>query len=90
MQKLFALCTALLFSLTINSQNLQSPSEFLGYPIGTQFSRHHQVIDYFKQVAAERPREVKLENYAVRKRAVSVLLSAAKNSAAKSVLCPWR
>ena len=63
MQKLFALCTALLFSLTIVSQNLQSPSEFLGYPIGTQFSRHHQVVDYFKQVAIERPGQVKLEKY---------------------------
>ena len=63
MQKLFALCTALLFSITIVSQNLQSPSEFLGYPIGTQFSRHHQVVDYFKQVAVERPGQVKLEKY---------------------------
>ena len=30
---------------------LQSPKEFLGYELGTQFSRHHQVIDYVKHVA---------------------------------------
>ena len=27
------------------------PKEFLGYELGTQFSRHHQVIDYVKHVA---------------------------------------
>ena len=30
---------------------LQSPAEFLGYELGTQFTRHHQVIDYVKHVA---------------------------------------
>ncbi len=47
----------------ISAQNIQSPSEFLGYDIGTQFSRHHQVIDYFKAVAAAAPNQVKLEQY---------------------------
>ncbi|QQX75646.1 MULTISPECIES: M14 family metallopeptidase [Aequorivita] len=31
---------------------LQSPSEFLGYEIGTQFSRHADVVSYFEHVAA--------------------------------------
>ena len=31
---------------------LQSPSEFLGYTIGTQFSRHADVVRYFEHVAA--------------------------------------
>ncbi|MBV7267956.1 M14 family metallopeptidase [Winogradskyella luteola] len=47
----------------ISAQNIQSPSEFLGYDIGTQFSRHHQVVDYFKAVAAAAPNQVKLEQY---------------------------
>ncbi|MCA0132030.1 M14 metallopeptidase family protein [Winogradskyella alexanderae] len=50
------------FSL-INSQSLQTPTDFLGYEIGTQFSRHHQVIDYFKHVANAIPSQVKLEQY---------------------------
>ena len=37
----------------VNSQNLKSPSEFLGYEIGTQFSRHSQVVDYFNHIASE-------------------------------------
>jgi len=50
------------FTLT-TAQNLQSPSAFLGYDIGTQFSRHHQVIDYFKSVAEAVPNNVKVEQY---------------------------
>ena len=47
----------------INSQNLKSPSEFLGYEIGTQFSRHSQVVDYFDHIASERNKNVSLVNY---------------------------
>ncbi len=50
------------FTLT-TAQNLQSPSAFLGYDIGTQFSRHHQIIDYFKSVAETVPNNVKVEQY---------------------------
>ncbi len=43
----FILCLA---PLLIFSQ-LKSPSEFLGYEIGTQFSRHADVVSYFEHVA---------------------------------------
>ena len=33
------------------SQTIKSPEEFLGYKIGTQFSRHADVVAYFKHVA---------------------------------------
>ena len=45
------------------SQNIQSPSEFLGYEIGTQFSRHSQVIDYFDYVSNKLPENVIMEKY---------------------------
>tara|TARA_B100000795_G_scaffold138072_1_gene103137 strand:- start:4523 stop:7003 length:2481 start_codon:yes stop_codon:yes gene_type:complete len=41
----------LLVSITAEAQ-LQSPSEFLGYTIGTQFTRHADVVDYFEHVAS--------------------------------------
>ncbi len=46
----------LLFLITIHivsySQNtLQSPAEFLGYDIGNQFTRHADVIHYFRHIA---------------------------------------
>jgi len=61
------LLVILLIGLSFQSlsfaQNIQSPSDFLGYDIGTQFSRHHQVVDYFKAVANTIPNQVKLEQY---------------------------
>ena len=42
----------LLISTFLSAQQLQSPSDFLGYEIGTQFSRHSDVAAYFEHVAA--------------------------------------
>ncbi|WP_296381269.1 M14 family metallopeptidase [Winogradskyella sp.] len=64
MQKLLVLLLVGLSFQTLSiAQNIQSPSDFLGYDIGTQFSRYHQVIDYFKSVAKKAPNQVKLEQY---------------------------
>ncbi|MEP6262574.1 MAG: M14 family metallopeptidase [Gillisia sp.] len=52
MKKLsFLFCILFLsFQFTI-AQKLQSPEEFLGYPIGTQFTRHADVVNYFNHIA---------------------------------------
>jgi hypothetical protein len=64
MQKLLVLLLIGLSSQTLSfAQKMQSPSTFLGYDIGTQFSRHHEVVDYFKAVANAVPNQVKLEQY---------------------------
>ena len=47
----------------VNCQNLKSPSEFLGYEIGSQFSRHSQVVDYFDHIASEMNKNVSIVNY---------------------------
>ena len=47
-------CLLFVFPLFIFAQ-LKSPSEFLGYEIGTQFSRHADVVSYFEHVAANSP-----------------------------------
>ena len=57
------LLTVILSLTTLYSQNIKSPSEFLGYELGTQFSRHNQVVDYFKYVSSEIPNKVVLEKY---------------------------
>ncbi|MGY8886591.1 MAG: M14 metallopeptidase family protein [Flavobacteriales bacterium] len=41
-----------LFLITNVFAQLQSPSEFLGYEIGSEFSRHADVVRYFEHVAA--------------------------------------
>ncbi len=45
------------------SAQLKSPSEFLGYELGTQFTRHHEVVDYYEYLAKEAPERVKLTVY---------------------------
>ncbi|MGC1472729.1 MAG: M14 family metallopeptidase [Psychroserpens sp.] len=60
--KLLLFSTLLLTSIAL-AQSLQSPSQFLGYDIGTKFTRHHEVVDYFNHVQSENPKQVKLETY---------------------------
>ncbi len=50
-----------LFSI-ISTAQLKSPEEFLGYKIGTQFSRHADVVNYFQHVADNSPMVV-YKNY---------------------------
>ncbi len=52
-----------LISFSLLAQELKSPSEFLGYPLGTQFTRHHEVVDYFQYVASSVPELVQLQEY---------------------------
>ncbi|QCX02273.1 zinc carboxypeptidase [Aggregatimonas sangjinii] len=40
-----------------------SPSEFLGYELGTQFTRHHEVVDYYQYVAKTLADQVQLHEY---------------------------
>lgn len=55
-----------LFLLTasfLTAQSLNSPSEFLGYELGTEFTRHHEVVDYFEYLAEQAPDMMKLTTY---------------------------
>ncbi|MEL6251943.1 MAG: M14 family metallopeptidase [Bacteroidota bacterium] len=36
--------------LFLSAQNIQSPEDFLGYPLGEKFTWHHQVVSYFEYV----------------------------------------
>ncbi len=64
MQNFYRIVLVVLCSVSITmAQQLKTPSEFLGYELGTQFSRNHQVVDYFKHVASAMPNQVKLEQY---------------------------
>ena len=51
MIKKITLTLTLLFTFVLTAQSLKSPAEFLGYEIGTQFSRHADVVRYFEYVA---------------------------------------
>ncbi|WP_411031716.1 M14 family metallopeptidase [Spongiimicrobium sp. 3-5] len=61
--KHFLFALALLLSMSSVAQKLQSPSAFLGYPVGTQFTRHYEVVAYYKHVAETMPSRVQLIEY---------------------------
>lgn len=48
--------------LNANAQN-KTPDDFLGYPLGSKFSFHHRILDYYKTIATQNPDRVKLIQY---------------------------
>ncbi|REA56982.1 zinc carboxypeptidase [Dyadobacter luteus] len=52
----------LLFILPAKAQQ-QTPDQYLGYPLGSKFTYHHQIIDYIKLLAAQNPDRVKIIQY---------------------------
>ena len=54
---------ALLFIPLLSLAQLKSPSEFLGYDLGTQFTRHHEVVDYYQYLAEAEPQRMTLIEY---------------------------
>jgi hypothetical protein len=54
--------SCLCFACIAFAQELQSPSQFLGYKLGSQFTSHSRIIDYFKYVAGT-SKNVKLLQY---------------------------
>ena len=61
----FFLSLFLLFSLasTTNAQSILTPDAFLGYKLGSKFTVHSRIVNYFEAVAASNPDQLKLEKY---------------------------
>ncbi len=57
---LFILLCATVFT---QAQNLKSPDEFLGYSLGSKYTPHYKIVNYFNYVAATMINQVKLEQY---------------------------
>ncbi|MEH6681607.1 MAG: M14 family metallopeptidase [Sediminicola sp.] len=55
---LFLIC-----GLSAYSQEIKSPSAFLGYELGTQFTRHHEVVDYYRYLSQAAPDRVQIVEY---------------------------
>jgi len=49
--------------LILNAQNVPSPASYLGYKVGTKFTRHHQIVSYFNTIAQAKPDMVKIMPY---------------------------
>ncbi|MFK5973818.1 MAG: M14 family metallopeptidase [Flavobacteriaceae bacterium] len=61
--KQFLRLFTLLFAFSSVSQEIQSPSEFLGYELGTEFTWHHEVVDYYQYLADKVSDRVRLQEY---------------------------
>ncbi len=64
MMKLFFvfLATLLIYAPATHAQAV-SPEQFLGYSIGSRYTPHHKIVDYFKSLAASSNGRITLKNY---------------------------
>ena len=63
MKKVTFVIIILFLSVTSIAQGLQSPEQYLGYKIGTRYTRHHKIVEYYRAVAQAKPDMVKIEKY---------------------------
>ena len=63
MKKFVLFSIVSLFTISLFSQTLQSPEQFLGYKIGSRYTPHYKIVNYFKAVALAIPDMVKIEKY---------------------------
>lgn len=61
--KHFSLLFTLFSLLNIFSQDLKSPSAYFGYELGTEFARHHELVDYFEYLANVEQERILLSTY---------------------------
>lgn len=53
----------LFYGFLMSAQAVKSPSEFLGYELGSRFSRHHQVMAYYRYLAETTSDKIKFQPY---------------------------
>lgn len=63
MKKSLTLLLFIITSIFSVKAQVKSPDEFLGYALGTHFTPHYKVAEYFRQVAAAAPKSMKLIAY---------------------------
>ncbi|HXB45327.1 MAG TPA: M14 family metallopeptidase [Puia sp.] len=63
MRRLLASIVLGILCKMVFSQNVESPEKFLGYSLGSHYTPHFKLVNYFIQVAENAPGMVKLEQY---------------------------
>lgn len=61
MKKILAILACLLSTLSF--AQIKSPSEYLGYQIGSKVTPHWKVLEYYQYIATQVPNQVKMESY---------------------------
>jgi hypothetical protein len=72
------LVAALLISFTVTAfaQVIKSPDEFLGYPLGSKYTPHYKIVNYFQYAATAVPGMMKVEQYGATNEGRPLLLAA--------------
>lgn len=81
MKNISLLLSLLFVNVGVWAQDIKSPDEFLGYELGSKFTYHHRIVDYFKYVA-EHKDNVLIEQYGTTyegRPLVKVVLSSSAN-----------
>jgi len=63
MKRLLTICLITLGVVSFVQAQIQSPDEFLGYQLGSHFTPHYKVADYFRQTASASAKNMKLIEY---------------------------
>jgi Zinc carboxypeptidase len=63
MKKSLFLLTFLISSYISFAQQLKSPDDFLGYSLGSKYTPHYKIVNYFNHAVAAMPKMMKLEQY---------------------------
>lgn len=63
MKRLLTICLITLGVVSFVQAQIQSPDEFLGYQLGSHFTPHYKVADYFRQTAFASAKNMKLIEY---------------------------
>ncbi|MBC6492430.1 M14 metallopeptidase family protein [Flavihumibacter stibioxidans] len=61
--KRFFLSVGTFLTVSVAMAQLQSPEQFMGYKIGTRYTPHYRIVQYFQHLAKEAPSQVRLEQY---------------------------
>lgn len=61
--KKYFLFVLLLSASMLQAQQLKSPDEFLGYPLGSKYTPHYKIVNYFTYVATVAGSQMKLQRY---------------------------
>lgn len=61
--KKYTVALLLLFISIASFSQLKSPEQFLGYPLGSRYTPHFNIVNYCRHVAETNPAMVKLEQY---------------------------
>lgn len=63
MKYLLAFCFWLTATTAFVKAQVITPDQFLGYTLGSHFTPHYKVVEYFNKIAAAAPNKVKLVSY---------------------------